>query len=164
MKYLTYIIGLACLYLSIGSAFAADADRDAFENSVYGVVEISHFHADPAKLKQLSAETRGNVVLAKTALVNALKAVQDENGKPQEYLSAALNKQYPTKQGFAQSLLDEEVSMIAVLIDDFTVSPDGTQVNFRFSVVLSTEGLLTAMDRSATIQKVGHDWKVSTIK
>jgi uncharacterized protein YktB (UPF0637 family) len=96
--------------------------------------------------------------------VNALKSVQDKNGKPQQYLSVALNKQFPTKQMFAQSLLDEETSMIALLIDDFTVSQDGTQVTFRFSAVLSSEGSITAMDRSATIQKVGQDWKLSAIK
>ena len=164
MKRLTLVLGLFCLLFSAGSIFAADTERDSFETSIYGVSEISHFHADPARMNQLSAETRTDIVQAKSVLVNALKAIQDKNGKPQKYLSVALNKKFPTKQLFAQSLMDEETSLIALLVDDFTVSKDGTQVVFRCSVIVSSEGSITAADRSATLQKTGQDWKLAGIK
>ena len=164
MKRLTFVLGLFCLLFSSGSIFAADTERDSFETSIYGISEISHFHADPARMNQLSAETRADIVRAKSVLVNALKAVQDKNGKPQKYLSVALNKQFPTKQQFAQSLMDEETSLIALLVDDFTVSKDETQVVFHCSVIVSSEGSITAADRSATLQKTGQDWKLASFK
>ena len=75
MKCLKFVLGLVCLLFSSGSIFAADMERDSFETSVYGISEISHFHADPAQVTQLSAEARADIIQAKSVLVDRKSVV-----------------------------------------------------------------------------------------
>ena len=164
MKQLASILEVLWLLSPYGAAIAADAELQSFENAVYGISEISHFGGDPAELGRLSAESRSEVIHAKSVLVNVLKSLQDKNLKSHLYLTDALAKKFPTEQSFARSLLDPETSLLALLVNDFTFSANNAQIVFKFSLVMSSEGSLATADKSATLIKVGPDWKFASIQ
>ena len=164
MKQLACSLGLLWLLSPCGAAIAADAELQSFENAVYGISEISHFGGDPAELGRLSAESRSEVIHAKSILVNVLKSLQDKNIKSHMYLTETLAKKFPTEQSFARSLLDPETSLLALLVNDFTFSANNAQIVFEFSLVMSSEGSLATADKSATLIKVGPDWKFASIQ
>ncbi|CAH1082865.1 hypothetical protein NTG1052_430004 [Candidatus Nitrotoga sp. 1052] len=96
------------LFTFAGSSLAADTPLQSFEASIFGISEISHFGLDEQRFNRLSIDQRKNILLAKETLLGFFKAIQNKDGKPQQYLSSALNKKFPTKQRVVQSLVDEE--------------------------------------------------------
>lgn len=146
-----------------GSAFAANALLQEFESSLFGVSEISHFGLDEQRFNKLSTEQRENILLAKDVLLGLFKAIQNKNGKPQQYLSDELNKKFPTKLEFVQSLVADETSILALIIGDFTISKDGKNIVFHFSVISSAEGMVAVTEKVATVRNSGAGWRVAKI-
>ena len=143
------------------AVLAADIGREAFEREIFGITEISHFSLTPERLSPLSAEAKANIVAAKSVLVAMLKALQDQNGKPRQYFSAALKKKFPTDRAFAQSVLGEETLVLGLLIEDFTVSSDGAEIVFHLRAIVDSEGSIEVGDKSvATLLKEGANWKL----
>jgi hypothetical protein len=164
MKIFKSLIHFLFLVFLCDSTPALEIDQKSFEHSIYGVSEISHFTLDTQRFNRLSAHQKQDILLAKTVLLELLKAVQDINGNPNQYLSSAFNKQFPIKKSFAQSLLDEETSLIALIVGDFTIPEDNTKIILRFSVISSSEGNMVVTEKSATIQKMDAGWKLIGIK
>ena len=153
---------MACTF--VGSSFAANTpQQQAFEASLFGISEISHFGLDEQRFNKLTLLQQQKILLAKESLFKLLKAIENKDGKPQQYLSNALNKKFPTKQAFVQSLVDDETSLLAMIIGDFSISKDEKNVVFHFSVISFSEGNITVTEHIATIQNSDTGWKISKI-
>lgn len=137
--------------------------QDAFEENLYGVSEISHFGIEKARFDELTTSQREGVLRAKGVLLGLLKALQDKNGKTEVYLTDALNKKYPSKRSFAQSLVDDETSLIGLLVTDFTIAGNGKRVELSFSVVASSEGMIVTASKKAVLVAAGLSWKLAEI-
>lgn len=131
------IVCLSIIYLNIFIVFintttasAASIPLQPFENSIFGIAEISHFGIEENRIKQLSAGQKEDVLLAKEALLNLLKSIQYKDGKPQLYLSEAMNSSFPTKKEFVQSLIGEETSLLAMMISNFSILETEKSVDF----------------------------------
>lgn len=155
--------GLLIMYVQAGSAYAADTQQQSFEASLFGISEISHFGLDEQRFNQLSIKQRVDVLQAKELLFNLFKSIQNKDGKPQQYLSSALNKKFPTKREFVQSLVDEETSLLAMIIGDFSIGKGGNSIVFHFSIISSTEGIVAVTEKTATVQNFDEGWKVAKI-
>jgi hypothetical protein len=158
-----WVLCLLSLLTLTQGAVAQSLSQERFEAKFYGVSEISRFGIDKERFDELTQSQREGVLQGKKVLFDVLKAIQDKNGRPNAYLADSLNKKYPTKQLFAQSVMDEETSLIALIVSDFSVDTEGHQVELAFSVVSSSEGTMVVNQKKALLQAVGSTWKLVRI-
>lgn len=154
---------LALLLFIANPVLGQESTQQQFEASIFGVSEISHFGIEAKRYSQLTAEQRGSLLEGKRILLSLFKAIQDRNGEPNQYLSDSLNQQFPTKQRFVQSLVDEETSLVAMLISSFNISKDGSEISFDYAVISSSEGMISSTERKATVRKTKRGWLISKI-
>lgn len=161
MKRAEFIISCICVFVLANCGVAAGTEKDSFDASVYGVAEISHFHSTPERFSGMTAAQRDGVVAAKIALTKFLTAIQSKDGKPRQYISKELAAKFPTKRQLAASLLDEETSIVAFLIEDFEISESNTEAKLRVAVISSSEGTMVITSKSAVLDEIGSDWKIT---
>jgi hypothetical protein len=149
--------------LASHACLAAAPNAEPFEKSIYDIAQVRHFSLTP-EARNLSDETKANILAAKSVLVSVLKAVQDRHGHPLRYLSTALKELYPTPRKFAAAVLAPETSVIGVMVDQFDVSADGAEIQLQCAVIVHAEGSISTSDMSTTFRKEGADWKLHTFK
>jgi len=164
MNLLRVFILTALLVFTAGrDVLAQPMTQESFEANLYGVSEISHFGIAKARFDELTTSQRESVLRAKRVLIDVLKSLQDKDVKTSVYLTDALNKKFPSKQSFAQSLIDGETSLIGLLVTDFTLSGKGNRVELSFSVLISSEGMIVTASKKAVLVMVGTAWKLAEI-
>lgn len=165
MRAIQFIILYAVLVVSSsGHSFAQEISQSAFEANLFGISEISHFGIDKTRFDEMSANQRVGVLGAKKVLLTILKSLQDRKGKINVHLTNAMNNKFPTKKAFAQGLVDEETSLLGLLVTDFAVLEDGKKVELGFSVLTSSEGTIVTGNKKATLTAVGPSWKLDDIQ
>lgn len=159
------LLAAAAIFLTLGHNASADpAQKDHFETSLYGVAQIHHFSVPPDTFDTLTTVQREDILLAKKALVDGLTALGRKNGDVTAFMSAPLKHRFPTTRAFAGHLTSPETSMLAILVSGFAVEDAGKRIILNFSAITSSEGVIVANDRKATMTITDGSWKIDDIR
>lgn len=145
------------------SVFAQAMTQQSFESNFYALSQISYFGLDKTRYDSLTTAQRNSVLRARGVLLAVLKALQDREGRTAEYLTDSLNKEFPTKRSFAQSLLDDETSLIGLIVTDFAIDGNNKRIELTFSAIVSTEGTIITAKKKAVLVGIGSSWKLASI-
>jgi hypothetical protein len=153
------------LLLCIGSvgACAQDASPESLKEGLFAPISISSFSVGPERLAQLSSGQQQELLIARSVVGEFFKALEDVNGDPLQFMTAAYVRQMSDRLSLRRALVAEETTILQVGIRDYTLSEDARTLDLDLYVTVFSEGVFGVGEARCTLQRSASVWQIANV-